>query len=117
VHAEVITAYSNLSEPGRPPAGPPAQPQWDFVRGAVLVERMLPGGHGSADPGSGMNRAPERLSLAVVVLVVLVSVAGSQRTTWCASLQDLEKQCQERPRADGRGRISALTGDRQLRLP
>jgi len=53
---------------------------------------MLPGGHGSADPGSGMNRAPERLSLAVVVLVVLVSVALA-------------------------GRISALTGDRQLRLP
>jgi len=37
-----------------------------------------------------MNRAPGRLSLAVVVLAVLVPA-----------------------RADGRGRISALTGDRQ----
>jgi len=46
-----------------------------------------------------MNRAPGRLSLAVVVLVVLVPVTGSRRTTLSASLQDLEKQHQEPARA------------------
>jgi hypothetical protein len=42
-----------------------------------------------------MNRAPERLSLAVVVSVVLVSVAGPRRTTLCAFLQDPERRRQE----------------------
>jgi hypothetical protein len=67
---------------------------------------MLPGGHGSADPGLGMNRAPERLSLAVVP----VSVAGSRRTTLGASLQDLEKQRPEPARA-------LMAGDVLARLP
>lgn len=71
---------------------------------------MLPGGHGSADPGLGMNRAPERLSLAVVVLVVLVPVAGSRRTTLCASPQYLEKHRQEPARA-------LMAGDVLARLP
>jgi len=53
-----------------------------------------------------MNRAPEQLSLAVV----LVSVAGSRRTTLCASLQDLEKQRQEPARA-------LMAGDVLARLP
>jgi hypothetical protein len=57
-----------------------------------------------------MNRAPERLSLAVVVLAVLVSVAGSRRTTLCASLQDLEKQRPEPARA-------LMAGDVLARLP
>ena len=57
-----------------------------------------------------MNRAPERLSLAVVVLVVLVSVAGSRRTTLRASLQDVEKQRQEPARA-------LMAGDVLVRLP
>jgi hypothetical protein len=42
-----------------PAASPDLWPRG--VRGAVLVEWMLPGGHGSADPGLGMNRAPDRL--------------------------------------------------------
>ena len=57
-----------------------------------------------------MNRASERLSLAVVVLVVLVSVAGSRRTASCASLQDLAKQRQEPARA-------LMAGDVLARLP
>src|ERR1039457_5591800 len=39
------------------------------VRGAVLVEWMPPDGYGSADPGLGMNRAPDRLYPAVVVVL------------------------------------------------
>jgi hypothetical protein len=57
-----------------------------------------------------MNRAPERLSLAVVVLLVPVSVAGSRRTTLRASLQDLEKHRQEPARA-------LMAGDVLARLP
>ena len=39
------------------------------VSGAVLVEWMPPGGHGSADPGLGMNRPPDRLYPAVLVVL------------------------------------------------
>lgn len=56
------------------------------------------GGHGSADPGLGMNRAPDRLYLAVWLSCVRVG-CGSRGTTLCASLENLEKQRQEPARA------------------
>jgi hypothetical protein len=65
------------------------------VRGAVLVEWMLPGGHGSADPGLGMNRAPDRLYPAVVVVLGSCRLRARGGTTSHASLQDLEKQRRE----------------------
>ena len=67
------------------------------MRGTVLVEWMLSGSHGSADPGLGMNRAPGRLSLAVLVLVVLVPVAGSRRTTLCAPFRTWRSTARNRP--------------------
>ena len=76
------------------------------------MEWMLPGGlalliRAGNESGAG-SAVPRGCGVSIVV-----SVAGSRRTTLCASLQDLEKQRREPARA---GRISALTGDRQLRL-
>jgi len=44
-----------------------------------------------------MNRAPGRLSLAVLVLVVLVPVAGSRRTTLCAPFRTWRSTARNRP--------------------
>jgi hypothetical protein len=66
--------------------------------GDIGLGWMLPGGHGSADPGLGMNRAPGRLYLAVWLSCVRVG-CGLAGTTLCASLENLEKQRQETARA------------------
>ena len=47
-----------------------------------------------ADPGLGMNRAPDRLYLAVWLSCVRIG-RGLAETTLCASLENLEKQRQE----------------------
>jgi hypothetical protein len=62
------------------------------------VEWMLPGGHGSADPGLGMNRAPDRLYPGLWLSCVRVSCGLAENDVAC-SLQDLEKQRQEPARA------------------
>jgi hypothetical protein len=62
------------------------------------VEWMLPGDHGSADPGLGMNRAPDRLYPALWLSCVRVSCGLAENDVAC-SLQDLEKQRQEPARA------------------
>jgi hypothetical protein len=81
--------------------------RWSGCCRAVMV-LLIPGWNESG-AGSAVPRGRGCLAF--------VSVAGSLRTTLRASPQNLEKQRQEPARADGPGRISALTGDRQLRLP
>ena len=71
-----------------------------------------------ADPGLGMNQAPDRLYPAVVVVLCSCRLRARGERRLCASLQDLEKQRQEPARAlMARYLFGALTGDRQLRLP
>jgi hypothetical protein len=87
------------------------------VRGAVLVEWMLPGGHGSADPGLGMNRAPDRLYQRSWLSGVCAGCGLADNDVACFPSGPGGAVPGTGPRADGPGRFSALTGDRQLRLP
>lgn len=64
------------------------------VRWAVLVEWMRPGGHGSADPGLGMNRAPDRLYPPVVVVLGSCRCGLAENDVACFP-SGLEKQRRE----------------------
>jgi len=76
------------------------------VGGAVLVEWMLPGGHGSADPGLGMNRPPERLSLSRLWFWLCSCRLRARGELHCVLPSGPgEAPPGTGPRADGRGRM------------
>jgi len=76
------------------------------VGGAVLVEWMLPGGHGSADPGLGMNRPPERLSLSRLWFWLCSCRLRARGELHCVLPSGpREAPPGTGPRADGRGRM------------
>jgi hypothetical protein len=78
---------------------------------------MLPGGHGSADLGLGMNRAPDQLYQRSWLSGVCAGCGLADNDVACFPSGPGGAAPGTGPRADGPGRIGALTGDRQLRLP
>lgn len=113
---KLVTGPNMRAPAGTATATPPG-PLWPGgVRGAVLVEWMLPGGYGSTDPGLGMNRAPGRLYLAVVVVLCSCRLRLAENDIVCFPSGPGEAAPGTGPGADGPGCIRTLSGDRQLRL-
>jgi VWA domain-containing protein len=74
-------------------------------------------GHGSADPRLGMNRAPDRLYLPVVVVLCSRRLWARGERRCVLPFRIWRSSAGNGPYADCSGRISSLTGDRQLRFP
>jgi hypothetical protein len=70
----------------------------------ALIERLA---DGSADPGPGMNRAPDRLYLAVVVVLCSCRLWLAENDVACFPSGPGEAAPGTGPSADGPGRISA----------
>ena len=70
-------------------------------------------GYGSADPRLGMNRAPDRLYLPVVVVLCSRRLWARGERRCVLPFRIWRSSARNGPYADCSGRISSLTGDRQ----